>query len=143
MTVADPVVYAQISAEPLSVGRVADRVGHRRAGGVVTFTGLVRDHDHGQGVAALEYSAHPSALDRLRDLVREIAARPGVVAAAAEHRVGRLEIGEVAVVVAVAAEHRGSAFEGARDLIDRLKAEVPIWKHQLFTDGTDEWVGTP
>lgn len=132
-----------IEDRPLSAAEVLALVEHPRAGGVVSFTGLVRDHDGGRGVVALDYSAHPDAAARLRSLVDEVAARPGVVAAAAHHRVGPLSVGDLAVVVAVAAEHRAEAFDGARDLIDRLKAEVPIWKHQRFSDGSDEWVGTP
>lgn len=112
-------------------------------GGVVTFTGLVRDHDHGRTVTALEYSAHPSATDALREVARAVAARDDVAAVAALHRSGRLAIGDAAVVLAVGAAHRGAAFEACRELIDTLKATVPIWKHQLFADGDDEWVGTP
>ena len=90
-----------------------------------------------------EYSAHPTALDRLQDVAEQIAKEYDVLAVAAVHRVGRLEIGDAAVMVATAAVHRGEAFEASRALIDELKATVPIWKHQLFEDGSDEWVGTP
>jgi molybdopterin synthase catalytic subunit len=110
---------------------------------VTLFVGTVRDHDEARAVTALEYSAHPTALDRLHDVLDAVALRhPGVVLAAV-HRVGRLEIGDAAVVVAAAAAHRGEAFDASRELIDDLKATVPIWKHQLFADGTEEWVGTP
>lgn len=136
-------VLAGVRAEPLSVDEVLAAVAHPRAGGVVTFVGVVRDHDGGRGVDRLDYSAHPSAAGVLTELVERIGRRPGVVAAAAVHRVGALAVGDLAVVVAVAAEHRGEAFEACRDLIDELKATVPIWKHQLFDDGDSEWVGTP
>jgi molybdopterin synthase catalytic subunit len=128
---------------PLDVTEVLDAVSGREVGGIDVFVGTVRDHDHGEGVTGLEYSAHPSALTRLQEVVDSVAEKYDVLAVAAVHRVGRLEIGDAAVVVATAAVHRGEAFEASRALIDELKDTVPIWKHQLFTDGTDEWVGTP
>ena len=134
---------AAVRETPLSVEEVLAAVAEAAVGGVTLFVGTVRDHDASRAVTALEYSAHPTALDRLRDVVEAVAARhPGVVLAAV-HRVGRLAIGDAAVVVAAAAAHRGEAFEASRELIDDLKATVPIWKHQLFADGTQEWVGTP
>jgi molybdopterin synthase catalytic subunit len=132
-----------IRDEPLSVDEVCAAVADRTAGGTTLFVGAVRDHDSDKSVTGLEYSAHPSALDRLRDVATAVAERYDVVGLAAVHRVGRLEIGDLAVVVAVSAAHRGEAFEASRALIDDLKAQVPIWKHQVFTDGTEEWVGTP
>lgn len=128
---------------PLDVAEVLDAVAHRGAGGVDLFVGNVRDHDHEQGVTGLDYSAHPSALQRLVDVTQHIAEEYDVLAVAAVHRVGPLEIGDAAVIVAAAAAHRGEAFTATRALIDELKATVPIWKHQLFVDGSDEWVGTP
>ena len=134
---------ADIREAPLSVDEVLAAVSAAAVGGVTLFVGTVRDHDAARSVTALDYSAHPTALDRLRDVLGAVGDRhPGVVLAAV-HRVGRLEIGEAAVVVAAAAAHRGSAFDACRELIDDLKATVPIWKHQLFADGTEEWVGTP
>lgn len=118
-------------------------VDHAAAGGVNVFVGRVRDHDSGRGVQGLEYSAHPSALDRLREVCDRVVAAHGVAAVAAVHRTGTLQIGDLAVVVATAGAHRGETFEATRDLIDWLKAEVPIWKHQRFSDGDQEWVGTP
>ena len=91
----------------------------------------------------LEYTAHPTALDALRRVCDRVAEEYDVHGVAAVHRVGRLEIGDIAVVVATSAAHRGEAFAASRALIDTLKDEVPIWKHQRFTDGSDEWVGTP
>lgn len=132
-----------IQSEPLSSGAVIDAVAAPGVGGIVTFTGVVRDHADGRGVTALEYSAHPSALQILREVAEEIAGRPGVRTVAVVHRTGHLQIGDLAVVLAVGAAHRGEAFEASRALIDTLKQRVPIWKHQLFDDGTDEWVGTP
>jgi molybdopterin synthase catalytic subunit len=127
----------------LDVAEVLAAVADRRAGGVDVFVGTVRDHDRDQGVTGLEYSAHPSALDRLREVTEAVACDHDVIAVAALHRVGSLAIGDAAVVVATAAAHRGEAFQACRALIDELKATVPIWKHQRFSDGSDEWVGTP
>lgn len=144
MTADLPVVrLLDLRETPLDVSEVLDAVAHRSAGGIDVFVGAVRDHDHDQGVIGLEYSAHPTALVRLQEVVEGIAERYDVLALAAVHRVGRLEIGDVAVVVATATVHRAEAFEASRALIDELKETVPIWKHQLFTDGTEEWVGTP
>jgi molybdopterin synthase catalytic subunit len=128
---------------PLSVEEVTAVLDDPTDGGVTVFIGRVRDHDGGKGVSGLDYSAHPSALDRLREVCDRVAARHEVHGIAAVHRVGHLDIGDVAVVVAAAAAHRGQAFEASRDLIDTLKDEVPIWKHQVFGDGTQEWVGAP
>ena len=113
------------------------------SGGLTLFVGRVRDHDGGRGVDGLDYSAHPTALDRMRDVCRRVAEEHDVHGVAAVHRTGSLAIGDIAVVVATASAHRGEAFAASRALIDTLKAEVPIWKHQRFADGTDEWVGTP
>ncbi|WP_193611939.1 molybdenum cofactor biosynthesis protein MoaE [Nocardioides lijunqiniae] len=128
---------------PLSVEEVTGVLDDPTDGGVTVFIGRVRDHDGGKGVSGLDYSAHPTALERLREVCDLVAARHEVHGIAAVHRVGHLDIGDVAVVVAAAAAHRGQAFDASRDLIDTLKDEVPIWKHQVFGDGTDEWVGAP
>lgn len=139
----DRVRLAGVRDAPLSVDEVVGAVRGPGVGAVVTFIGAVRDSDGGRGVTALEYSAHPSAAQVLHDVAEQVAARPGVVAVAATHRTGDLRVGDLAVVLAVGAGHRGEAFAAARDFIDTLKARVPIWKHQLFVDGADEWVGTP
>ncbi|MDN5744335.1 MAG: molybdenum cofactor biosynthesis protein MoaE [Nocardioidaceae bacterium] len=132
-----------ISDQPLVVTDVLDSLDDPASGGVVLFVGQVRDHDHGAGVSGLSYSAHPTALDRLSEVCDAVAQGYELSGLAAVHRVGDLEVGDLAVVVAVAAGHRGSAFEASRALIDTLKDQVPIWKHQRFTDGSDEWVGSP
>jgi molybdopterin synthase catalytic subunit len=137
------VALADIRETPLSVDEVLGAVRHPRAGGIATFIGIVRRRDHGQGVEALDYTAHPSAKQQLREIAERVTAGGDVIRVAAVHRVGHLEVGDVAVVVAVSAAHRGTAFDVCRELIDTLKAEVPIWKHQIFDDGSDEWVGTP
>lgn len=139
-----PVVrLVAIRETPIAVEEVLAALEEDADGGVNLFVGRVRDHDHGRGVTGLDYTAHPAALDRLREVCDVVAARHEVDAVAAVHRVGSLVVGDVAVVVGTAAAHRGTAFGATRDLIDTLKAEVPIWKHQVFTDGGDEWVGTP
>lgn len=124
----------------LDVGEVTAAVADPAAGGVNVFIGAVRNHDHGAGVVRLEYSAHPTALDRLAEVAAEVAAEFDLIAIAAVHRIGVLEIGDLAVVSAASAAHRDQAFAASRALIDRLKERVPIWKHQLYADGTDAWV---
>jgi molybdopterin synthase catalytic subunit len=139
----DVVRLVAIRETPLDVAEVLAAVGDAAAGGVTLFVGTVRDHDDAKAVERLGYSAHPTALDRLNEVVAAVAARHPVRAVAAVHRVGDLVIGDAAVVVAAAADHRGEAFDAARELIDDLKATVPIWKHQAFADGSEEWVGLP
>jgi molybdopterin synthase catalytic subunit len=126
----------------LSVDEVLAAVSDPKAGGVALFAGAVRDHDHQQQVSGLSYSAHPSAEAELRRVAEQIAEKFTVTAIAAVHRTGDLDIGELAVVAAVSCPHRAEAFDACRELIDTLKASVPIWKHQEFTDGSDEWVGS-
>ena len=137
------IVLSEVREEDLSVDEVLAAVRHPECGGIALFVGVVRDHDHGEQVNALDYSAHPSALATLREVCEQVGARHSVVRIAAVHRTGHLEVGDLAVVVAVAAAHRGEAFTACRDLIDTLKSTVPIWKHQQFADGSDEWVGLP
>lgn len=132
-----------IRQEPLSTAEVEAAVADPRAGGIVVFVGAVRDHDGGRGVEQLSYSAHPRALAELDAVAAEVAAMPEVIAVAAVHRIGDLAIGDAAVIVAAACAHRGRAFEACQRLIDELKERVPIWKHQRFDDGTQEWVGSP
>lgn len=129
--------------EPLSVDEVLAAVRDPAAGGICVFIGTVRSVDHDQSVTRLEYEAHPTVQRMLTDVAEKVAADiPDATALAAVHRVGTLEIGDLAVVVAASAPHRAEAFAACRQFIDDLKSEVPIWKHQLFADGSDEWVGT-
>lgn len=137
------VVLAEIRDEPLSVDEVVAAVQDPTCGGITVFIGVVRDHDRGQEVSSLDYSVHPTARERLAEVAGVVAARSGAVRLAALHRSGHLEVGDVAVVVAASAAHRDGAFTACRDLIDTLKAEVPIWKHQHLGDGGTEWVGLP
>ncbi len=112
-------------------------VGDDAAGGVALFVGTVRNHDGGADVDALGYSCHPSAEAEMRRIAEKVVADHPVRALAAVHRVGDLRVGDLAVVVAVACPHRAEAFDACRKLIDDLKHEVPIWKHQKFSDGTE------
>lgn len=138
------VLQAEVTAEPLNVEDLAARVEHRAAGAVVTFSGVVRDHDGGRGVTELEYVGHPSANDVIREVADELAAgRAGVRALAVAHRVGRLGIGDVALACAVSADHRKEAFEVCAELVDEVKRRLPIWKRQVFHDGAEEWVNCP
>jgi molybdopterin synthase catalytic subunit len=126
----------------LSVDEVRAAVADPAAGGEVLFVGTVRDNDADRGVTALSYTAHPSAEAELRRVAEDIVAKYDVIAVAAVHRVGDLAVGDLAVVVGVACAHRAEAFHACHALIDELKASAPIWKHQRFTDGSDEWVGS-
>ncbi|QUQ69499.1 molybdenum cofactor biosynthesis protein MoaE [Kutzneria sp. CA-103260] len=138
------VVRAEINETPISAAEHATLVSDRAAGAVVTFEGVVRDHDHGRGVTELEYSGHPSAKDVIADVAAEVAARhPEVRALAVSHRLGHLAIGDVALACAVSAAHRREAFLVCAELVDEVKAKLPVWKRQVFTDGTDEWVNCP
>lgn len=138
------IALAAVTDAPISVDEHALLVGDDAAGAVVTFSGVVRDHDGGKGVRGLVYEGHPSAGDVLARVVSELAARfEGVRAVAVSHRIGTLAIGDVALACAVAADHRREAFLACSDLVDEVKARLPVWKHQTFTDGTDEWVNSP
>ncbi len=137
----DPIKLIAVRDTALSLDEVFKAVGDDAAGGTALFVGTVRDHDDGADVDALAYSSHPSAEAEMRRIAEKVAAEYPVRALAAVHRVGDLRVGDLAVVVAVSCPHRGEAFEACRKLIDDLKHEVPIWKHQRFSDGTEEWVG--
>ncbi|MFI9118257.1 molybdenum cofactor biosynthesis protein MoaE [Streptomyces bikiniensis] len=139
---ADPIKLLAIRETPLSVDEVFRAVGDDASGGTTLFVGTVRNHDGGADVDALGYSCHPTAEAELRRVAEKVVANHPVRALAAVHRVGDLEVGDIAVVVAVSCPHRAEAFEACRRLIDDLKHEVPIWKHQTFSDGTEEWVGS-
>ncbi len=137
------VLRAAVGTEPLDVAEHAALVEQAGAGAVVTFAGVVRDHDGGRSVHGLEYSAHPTASAIVEQVAADVAARAtGVRAIAVSHRVGRLAIGDVALACAVAADHRREAFATCLELVEEVKRVLPVWKHQIFTDGTDEWVNS-
>ncbi|MFV9429589.1 molybdenum cofactor biosynthesis protein MoaE [Rhodococcus aetherivorans] len=133
-------LLARISSEPLDPAVVDAAVAGAEHGAVVLFTGVVRNHDGGQSVTALQYQAHPDAEAFLRRCCEDVAMKSGLPVAAV-HRVGDLTIGDLALVAAVAAPHRAEAFATCAELVERIKAEVPIWKRQHFTEGASEWVG--
>ena len=132
----------RIVEEPLSPDAVAGSVGNPAAGGIVIFSGVVRNEKDGRPVKYLEYEAHaPMAEAKLREIGAEVRRRwPSVKAVAILHRVGRLEIGESSVLIAVSAAHRREAFEACHYAIDTLKQTVPVWKKEHFEDG-EVWVG--
>jgi molybdopterin synthase catalytic subunit len=141
--VSDSPLIAQVVDAPLSIAEHEDAVADKRAGAVVSFCGVVRDHDGGRSVTELEYVGHPSATEVITEIAREFAVRDDVHAVAVSHRVGRLAIGDVALACAVSASHRGQAFTACAELVDEVKRRLPIWKRQVFTDGQEEWVDCP
>ncbi|GBE68050.1 molybdopterin synthase catalytic subunit 2 [Mycobacterium sp. MFM001] len=137
------VLRAALTEQPIVLAEHEELVGHEAAGAIVGFVGMIRNHDGAREVLRLEYSAHPSAEQVMAEVLAEVAEQcSGVRAIAASHRIGVLQIGEAALVAAVAADHRRAAFETCAHLVDTIKARVPVWKHQFFADGTDEWVGS-
>ena len=135
------VISATVSEEPLC-SAVAERLTWSPdCGAVVTFSGIVRNHDDGKSVTSLGYSAHPTAAAVLAGVADAVAAKYDGVRIWVGHRTGSLDIGDAALVAAVASAHRGTAFAACSELVDTVKANVPIWKEQGFTDGTTEWVG--
>lgn len=137
------VLRAAVTEQPIVLAEHEELVGHRAAGAIVGFVGMIRDHDDGRQVTRLEYSAHPSAQQVMAEALAEVAERAvGVRALAASHRIGVLHIGDAALVAAVAADHRREAFEACALLVDTIKARLPVWKHQYFADDTEEWVGS-
>jgi len=137
------VCLVAIRPTPLDVGEVLGVVSQPDVGGTAVFVGAVRNSDGGRGVTALSYSGHPSAVVIMRDVAERVAQDFPGTRLAVVHRVGDLTIGDLAVVVAAGSPHRDTAFAAARRLIDEVKESVPIWKHQQFDDGSEEWVGLP
>jgi len=137
----DVVRLAEVRESPIGLDEVFAACRDARAGGTVLFVGTVRDHDSERDVNSLEYSAHPTVEETMLSVLKQVAKEHDVIALAALHRVGKLEIGDLAVVVAAGAVHRAEAFEAGRQAIEQIKHRVPIWKLQTFSDGTDEWVG--
>jgi molybdopterin synthase catalytic subunit len=137
------VLRAAVTDQPIYLAEHEDLVSHQSAGAIVGFVGMIRNHDGGRQVLRLEYSAHPSAAQVFADVVAEVAEESnGVRAVAASHRIGVLQLGEAALVAAVAADHRQAAFTTCAQLVDTIKERLPVWKHQFFDDGSEEWVGS-
>ncbi|GAA1787180.1 molybdenum cofactor biosynthesis protein MoaE [Leucobacter iarius] len=132
--------FARITDAPIDEAAVRAAVEAAECGAVVMFHGIVRDHDGGRGVLALDYRAHPDAERFIAECVASEAAASGLRLAAV-HRVGELRIGDAALVAAASAPHRAEAFAAIERLVERIKHQVPIWKRQHFADGVTEWVG--
>jgi molybdenum cofactor synthesis domain-containing protein len=138
------VLRAVVTEDPLDVEEHARLVARSAAGAVVSFSGVVRDHDGGKAVRALEYSGHPSAGDVITRVAAQVAAaHPEVLGLAVSHRIGPLMIGDSALACAVAAPHRAAAFAACAALVDEVKLQLPIWKRQEFSDGAEQWVNSP
>lgn len=135
-------IFTLLTLDPISADSLSQRVASRTSGAIVTFSGNVRNHDHGKSVASLRYEIHPSSAELLGRIVREVASRHEVTGVVVAHRYGELAIGDAALVVAVASAHRQEAFRACSELVDEIKANIPIWKHQIFTDGSDEWINS-
>ncbi len=137
------VLRAVVTRDVVGVAELEALVADASAGAVVSFAGVVRDHDGGRAVTMIEYEGHPGAQGVLTDVAADVAARSDVEALAVAHRLGPLAVGEAALVVAVSAAHRHEAFAAAALLVDEVKERLPVWKRQVFPDGTDEWVACP
>ena len=133
-------VYAVVTDAPVHIQELSKLVANPHSGAVVTFCGDVRDHDGGKEVASLLYEIHPSAPEQIKLITEFIIGRFEIEKVAVAHRYGDIAIGETAFAVAVSAAHRQAAFDACSAIVDVVKAKLPIWKHQKFTDGTDEWV---
>ena len=137
---AGPAALAEVREEPILLDEVARAVAHESAGAIVTFTGMVRRQSHGHTVVRLEYEAYAKMANaKLQEITVTLAARHGARVAIL-HRVGKLVVGETAVVIAASSPHRAEAFAACRDAIEWLKREVPIWKKEIGETG-EEWIG--
>mgnify|MGYP001138147150 CR=1 FL=1 len=136
------IAIAELTDQPLDLAAHEAAVADPAAGAVVSFNGVVRNHDDGRMVLELEYHGHPTAPQLVREVAESVAARDGIIAIAVSHRVGMLHVGDIALAAAVSAAHRGEAFQACSDLVDEVKHRLPVWKRQVFPDGTDEWVGS-
>ena len=133
-------VYAVVTDAPVNIAELSKLVTNPQSGAVVTFCGDVRNHDGGKEVASLLYEIHPSAPEQIKLIAESIIDRFDIEKVAVAHRYGNIAIGETALAVAVSAAHRQAAFDACAAIVDEVKAKLPIWKHQKFTDGTDQWV---
>jgi len=133
-------VYAVVTDAPVHIQELSKLVANQHSGAVVTFCGDVRDHDGGKEVASLLYEIHPSAPEQIKLITQSVIGRFEIEKVAVAHRYGDIAIGETAFAVAVSAAHRQAAFDACAAIVDEVKAKLPIWKHQKFTDGSDEWV---
>ncbi len=137
------VLVAQVVDSPLDAAEHTRLVASPEAGAVASFAGVIRDHDHGQSVIGIDYVAHPSANEVIASIAADIVAGYPLDGLAVSHRIGHLDVGEVALAAAVSAAHRGEAFAALAELVEQIKLRLPVWKHQFLTDGGQEWVGLP
>ena len=133
-------VYAVVTDAPVHIQELSKLVANPHSGAIVTFCGDVRDHDGGKEVASLLYEIHPSAPEQIKLITESVIGRFEIEKVAVAHRYGQIPSGETAFAVAVSAAHRQAAFDACAAIVDEVKAKLPIWKHQKFTDGSDEWV---
>ena len=133
-------VYAVVTDAPVHIQELSKLVANPHSGAIVTFCGDVRDHDGGKEVESLLYEIHPSAPEQIKVITQSVIGRFEIAKVAVAHRYGQIPIGETAFAVAVSAAHRQAAFDACAAIVDEVKAKLPIWKHQKFTDGSDEWV---
>lgn len=136
------IVHAAVSSEPIDADTAWTAVETDTTGAVVTFGGVVRNHDGGRDVTRLSYTAHPTAAATMRELAEQVAARHPGTRLWVAHRIGELAIGDSALIAAAASSHRGEAFDACRDLVETVKHGIPVWKEQFFADGDTEWVGS-
>ncbi|RMG38318.1 MAG: molybdenum cofactor biosynthesis protein MoaE [Planctomycetota bacterium] len=143
-TLPEPLLHVSLTEQPIDYTALTERVRSHRAGAVVTFLGTVREFTAGRRTLALDYEAYePMARAELQRILAEATEQWPLVAAVVEHRLGRLELGEISVAVAVAAPHRRDAFQAAQYVMDQTKRRVPIWKRENWADGGTEWVHPP
>ena len=133
------VVRAEVTEAPVSVTELADAVQDAAAGAVVTFEGVVRNHDAERAVTGIGYSCHPTAGQVVKQIAQDVAQQGRVRALGVVHRVGDLSVGEVALAVAVSSDHRAEAFAVCSQIVEEVKERLPVWKRQTFTDGSSQW----
>ena len=135
-------ITALVTKEKISVASLAQSLKTHQAGAVATFSGDVRDNDGDKSVTSLTYEIHPSAQSVIDEITHRIAAKHDVLGVAVAHRYGEIPMGETAFAVVVSAVHRGPAFAACEEIVSVVKSELPIWKYQVFADGTNEWVNS-
>jgi molybdopterin synthase catalytic subunit len=136
------IMRAEVTTAVINVFELANLIRDESCGAIVTFSGDVRNHDCGKEVVSLTYEIHPSAPEKLTEITQSVAEKFQVQKVAIAHRFGEIPIGQTAFAVAVSAHHRESAFDACSALVNEVKEQLPIWKHQVFKDGSDEWVNT-
>ena len=135
-------ITALVTKEKISVDSLAESLKTNQAGAVASFSGDVRDNDADKSVTSLTYEVHPSAQGVIEEITHRIAAKHDVIAVAVAHRYGEIAMGETAFAVVVTAVHRGPAFAACEEIVSTVKEVLPIWKYQVFADGTNEWVNS-